>query len=96
MGLLFQIFTLSWRLFRKARDPLHRGLGLGLFVGTFCLAITNFFGDRWTYVEITGLVWALIGVATRADQMEREQQSELEEETIEPEPHVPMYAHAGA
>lgn len=95
LALLYQIFTLGYRLFRKARDPLHRGVGLGLFVGMFCLAITNFFGDRWTYIEITGLVWALIGAATRADQiarLEREEQHEI----LELEPPVAIYAHAGA
>ena len=30
-----------------------------------CL-VANFFGDRWTYLEITGLLWVLIAAAARA------------------------------
>lgn len=93
--MLYQMFAVAWRLFRRARDPLHRGLGLGLFVGCFALIVTNFFGDRWTYIEITGLVWALMGVAVRADQIATREREELAE-TVEPEPQMGLYAHAGA
>lgn len=65
--MLQQMYALSWRIFRKGRDPLFRGLGLGLFVCLCCASITNFFGDRWTYIEINGLLWVLMGAATRVD-----------------------------
>ena len=65
--MLQQLFSLAFRVFRKAHDPLYRSLGLGLFVCLCCAAITNFFGDRWTYLEINGLLWVLIGAAVRAD-----------------------------
>jgi len=64
-----QLFGLSWRLFRKAEDPLFRGLGLGLFLVMCCSMVTNFFGDRWTYLEISGLLFVLVGAATRAKQL---------------------------
>ena len=95
LAMLQQVFALSFRLFRKATDPLHKGLGLGLFVGFFCLALTNFFGDRWTYVEITGLFWSLVGAAVSADGIVRRENEALAE-LPEPEPHAPLYAHAGA
>ncbi len=69
IALLFQLFSLSIRLFRKARDPLFRGLGLGLLICLFSAVITNFFGDRWTYLEINGMLWVLIGAAIRAEQL---------------------------
>ena len=69
--LLEQMFALSLRVFRKTRDPLYRGLGLGLFVCLCSVAITNFFGDRWTYIEINGLLWVLIAAAARAEALER-------------------------
>jgi len=28
--------------------------------------VANFFGDRWTYLEITGLLWVLVAAAARA------------------------------
>ena len=67
MVLFQQMFAVSIRVFRKTRDPMYRGLGLGLFVCLCSLAITNFFGDRWTYLEINGLLWVLIGAAVRAE-----------------------------
>ena len=32
--------------------------------------VANFFGDRWTYVEITALLWVLVAAALRARQLE--------------------------
>ncbi len=72
LSLLQQMFSVSVRLFRKARDPLYRGLGLGLLVCLSSLAITNFFGDRWTYLEINGLLWILLGAAVRAQALGEE------------------------
>lgn len=78
-----QMFVVPLRLFRKATDPLYRGLGLGLLVCLVSLIITNMFGDRWTYIEINGLLWILIGAALRADQLSRDAKST---ETAMPSP----------
>jgi hypothetical protein len=64
--MLQQLLTTSYRLFRKATDPLYQGLGLGLLLATCSCIVANFFGDRWTYLEITGLLWVLAGAAIRA------------------------------
>jgi O-antigen ligase len=64
--LLQQLLTLSYRLYKRATDPLYRGLGLGLLLATCASIVANFFGDRWTYLEITGLLWMLAGAAVRA------------------------------
>ena len=80
LAMLQQMFSLAFRVFRKSRDPMYRGLGLGLFVCLCCLAITNFFGDRWTYVEINGLLWVLIGAAIRADTLRLEDAPEPQDE----------------
>jgi O-antigen ligase len=67
--LLGQLFVLPFRLFRKANDPLYRGLGLGLFVAMCSSVVANCFGDRWTYLEINGLLFVLVGIAVRANQL---------------------------
>jgi putative inorganic carbon (HCO3(-)) transporter len=74
-AMLQQLIAMSYRLFRHARDPLYEGLGLGLFLATCSCLVANFFGDRWTYLEITGLLWVLAGAAIRATQLEQEQES---------------------
>jgi putative inorganic carbon (HCO3(-)) transporter len=67
--LLQQMLATSYRLFRSASDPLYQGLGLGLLLATVACIVANCFGDRWTYLEITGLLWVLVGTAIRAAQL---------------------------
>src|SRR5207248_4859672 len=67
--MLQQMLALSYRLFKRSEDPLYRGLGLGLFLAIWASIIANFFGDRWTYLEITGPLWVLIGTAICATHM---------------------------
>ncbi len=67
--LLQQMLVTSYRLFKRATDPLYQGLGLGLFLATCSCIVANCFGDRWTYLEITGLLWVLVGTALRATQL---------------------------
>jgi putative inorganic carbon (HCO3(-)) transporter len=67
--MLQQMIAVSYRLFKKAEDPLYRGLGLGLVLAVSACLVANFFGDRWTYLEITAMLWVLIGTALRALQL---------------------------
>jgi putative inorganic carbon (HCO3(-)) transporter len=67
VALLIQLIIAGYRLFRKAEDPLYKALGLGFFLAMISCTIANLFGDRWTYVEINGLLWALAGAVLRAD-----------------------------
>jgi putative inorganic carbon (HCO3(-)) transporter len=69
MFMLQQMLALAYRLFKRADDPLYRSLGLGLFLAICSCIITNFFGDRWTYLEITGPLWVLVGAAVCAIHM---------------------------
>jgi len=64
--MLQQMLAVAYRLFRRAEDPLYRGLGLGLFVAMCSCIVANFFGDRWTYIEITGMLWVIVAAAIRA------------------------------
>ncbi len=74
--LLQQMIAANWRLFRKATDPMYRGLGLGMVLLMSSTILLNCFGDRWTYLEISGLVWVLMGATTRAWQLTQESQTE--------------------
>jgi len=69
LTMLSQIVLLGFRLFRRATDPLYRGLGLGLVIAMSSCLVANFFGDRWTYLEITGLLWVLVAATARALQL---------------------------
>ena len=74
--LLQQLLATSYRLFKQATDPLYRGLGLGLLVATCSSLVANIFGDRWTYIEITGLLWVLVAAAIRASEFTLQEQSQ--------------------
>ncbi len=67
--LLQQMLALSYRLFRRATDPLYQGLGLGLLLAICSCMVANLFGDRWTYLEITALLWVLVAAAARASNL---------------------------
>jgi putative inorganic carbon (hco3(-)) transporter len=67
--LLQQILAQAFRLFRRGNDPLYRGLGLGLLLGLCASMVANCFGDRWSYLEITGPVFVLVAAAVRANQL---------------------------
>jgi O-antigen ligase len=64
--LLQQMLAVAYRLFKRATDPLYKGLGLGLFLAICTCIVTNLFGDRWTYLEITAPLWVLVAAAIRA------------------------------
>jgi putative inorganic carbon (hco3(-)) transporter len=66
--LLQQFLAAAYRLFKQATDPLYRGLGLGLFLAICSCIVTNLFGDRWTYLEITAPLWVLAAAAIRANE----------------------------
>lgn len=72
IAILVQLFAAGIRLFRTATDPLYRGLGLGFLVALTSCAVANVFGDRWTYLEINGLLWVLTAAVLRALQMGQE------------------------
>ena len=83
-ALLWKMVALSWNIFRRSVDPLYQGLGLGLVLLIFSNLVLTFFGDRWTYLEINGMLWALLGVATRVYYL-KEAEPSTEPATIEPE-----------
>lgn len=77
--LLQQMFSLGWRLFRRADDAMYQGLGLGLLLAICSSMVANCFGDRWTYLEITGPLFVLIGAAVRTSHLIRHKEtSELD------------------
>jgi putative inorganic carbon (hco3(-)) transporter len=64
--LIGRLMWLGFGLFRYAEDHLYKGLGLGLFLAVISCVVANCFGDRWTYVEVSGPLWVLAAAATRA------------------------------
>lgn len=91
--LMQQMVATSFRLFRRASDPLYRGLGLGLVLATAACLVANFFGDRWTYLEITGLLWVQFAAAIRALEFTAATQAGATKDVEETELHNPYLAY---
>ncbi|MGH9775407.1 MAG: O-antigen ligase family protein [Candidatus Acidiferrales bacterium] len=85
LWLLFCILREGWRLFCEAEEPFLKSLGLGFTALMVCAIVLNLFGDRWTYIQVDGILWALLGcvVSGRAicSRM-REKEAEEEEEPV--------------
>jgi len=68
-----QMLVVGYRLFRRGDDPMYRGLGLGLLLALCSSMVSNCFGDRWSYLEITGPLFVLVAAAVRAAQLTAEE-----------------------
>jgi len=91
---------MSWRLFRMAKDPIMSALGCGLLAMLICAIVVNLFGDRWTYLQVNGFLWVLLGLAARGlrvlsqEKESHEQEAPaMESEEFQVEPSV---AHEGS
>lgn len=65
LWLLSRLFATAWRLFRQSADGFSNGMALGLLSLLGCLLVANLFGDRWTYIEVNGIVWVLFAIAAQ-------------------------------
>jgi O-antigen ligase len=65
--LLSKMWATAFRVFRREQSPLIKNLALGMVACMASLLVVNFFGDRWTYVQVNALLWALLGVIARYD-----------------------------
>jgi O-antigen ligase len=77
LGLLSVAFRNGWKLYSKSEDSFFKGLGIGFCACVISVAVTNFFGDRWTYVEVGCYFWASWALVGRALSIEKSQQRSL-------------------
>jgi O-antigen ligase len=71
LWLLIKTFWTGFRLSRRAKDPFRASLGLGLACWVVCAIVANFFGDRWTYLQVGGYMWVVAGLVAHALVLER-------------------------
>lgn len=63
--LICRLVMTGFRLFQSSDDPFWAGVGLG-FLAMICSAVVlNIFGDRWTYQQVNGFLWILLGCVIR-------------------------------
>jgi len=66
LWLMAKTFWAGYQLFRRAQDPFLSSIGLGLAAWMVCATVVNFFGDRWTFLQIDGYMWVLAGLVAQA------------------------------
>lgn len=73
--LVFIFLAEGFRLYRNGDDDLSKGLGLGFAICIFVLIVNNIFGNRWTYLELSGYLWIFAGLVARLNIISRESAS---------------------
>jgi len=83
--ILFQMWNAGFRLYRTSDDSFVQGLGLGFAALILCIAVANFFGDRWSYLQVDGYLWILLGCVMRAQVFtEEKKKPEVSEADVNP------------
>lgn len=70
LWILWKIFIEARRLYRKSADPFYRALGLGFLAGYFGLLISNLYGSRIYFAEVSSYFWILSALIFRARKLE--------------------------
>jgi O-antigen ligase len=65
IALFVKLFLAGHALYRKAQDPFLRAVGLGFATMMISVILCNLFGDRWTYIEISGYTFTLAALVMR-------------------------------
>ena len=63
----------SYRLYLHAKDNFLKGLGLAGVGTIISCAVTNFFGDRWTYLELGIFLWVLMALISNGNEIIKKQ-----------------------
>jgi len=71
LWILARIFGDGYHLFRHSKDPLFASLGLGIIGWLVCAIVANLFGDRWTFLQVNGYMWVIVGLVFRANELEK-------------------------
>ena len=66
LTLMFTTFGAGYRLYKQAQLGFHKGLGLGLVGWVTAAMAANFFGDRWTFLQVNGYMWLFSGLVAAA------------------------------
>lgn len=71
LWVIFSFMNEGFSLYARGDDDLSKGLGLGLGVCMFVLLANNFFGNRWTYLELSAYLWVFAGLVSRLNALAR-------------------------
>ncbi len=70
--ILLRIFWASRKLYKWAADPFMKSVALGMMAGIPSLFVSNLYGSRLSYIEVTSYFWILTGIIVRWKLLEEE------------------------
>lgn len=65
LSIFFMGLKAGWNLYRHSDDGSVRGMGLGFIGMTIASLVANFFGDRWSYLNLMGYFWIMLGLVSK-------------------------------
>lgn len=65
LWLLWRAGLSAVELYRKASDNLLKSFGLGGITCVIAILVENLFGNRWSYIEISGYTYIMFGLIAR-------------------------------
>jgi putative inorganic carbon (hco3(-)) transporter len=83
--MLVRFWSEAYSLWKFAEDPFLAALGLAFAAVMVCSMVVNIFGDRWTYLQVNGYLWALLACVMRGHLIVNEAQASappMREETF--------------
>ncbi len=63
--ILWRIFSTSRKLYKISSDPFLKSVGLGMLAAIPSLLVSNLYGSRLNYIEVTCYFWILVGLIVR-------------------------------
>jgi O-antigen ligase len=63
--IFFKAFSSGLRLYRRTENPFHAGLAFGFLGCVISFAVTNVFGDRWSYFVLGSYFWIFWALVDR-------------------------------
>jgi putative inorganic carbon (HCO3(-)) transporter len=79
--LLWKLVRLGFYLSARASTPLWSALGLGFVALMWSAVVVNCFGDRWTYQQVDGYLWILLGCVITGLRITNEVHEKVAEES---------------
>jgi len=68
--LVGKLFFEGFQVFRRSDDPFFASLGLGLVAWLTCVIVANFFGDRWSFLQVNAYMWVIAGMVAHMKTIE--------------------------
>ena len=82
--LLWRLLQSGLSLFFRTDDPLWRGIAVGFIGLLVTVIVADIFGDRWTYQQVDGYLWVILGLVLRGSAGVEEKPEKIEADATEP------------